>query len=292
MLDRLDCMEVDERFTRTTLEMVAVAAGKDIERWKRDALRRRRRLWLAAGAGLAAASIAGFAAVAAFRPDPNKRLLRELPMLEEVDEYHQIDNADFLRQLYEKGRRISTATPQSPGDAEFLRLFYPEAPWPRSPAMTGKRSLLPAALVLSAIAGLLAAAVVCSAHLWPDDTMARRRAQIESFSAAEREELWEHQKRFVNFSPAEQQRILRLYNELEQDPQGRQLRRVMKNYYDWLKTLPAYQQAQLHDLKPADRVERIRRMLAEQAKKARVAALAPKRGEKRQAGRRPERQTA
>ena len=31
--------------------------------------------------------------------------------------------------------------------------------------MTGKRSLLPAALVLSAIAGLLAAAVVCSAHL-------------------------------------------------------------------------------------------------------------------------------
>ncbi len=133
MLDRLDCMEVDERFTRTTLEMVAVAAGKDIERWKRDALRRRRRLWLAAGAGLAAASIAGFAAVAAFRPDPNKRLLRELPMLEEVDEYHQIDNADFLRQLYEKGRRISTATPQSPGDAEFLRLFYPEAPSAKEP---------------------------------------------------------------------------------------------------------------------------------------------------------------
>ncbi len=94
-----------------------------------------------------------------------------------------------------------------------------------------------------------------------------------AFSAAEREELWEHQKRFVNFSPAEQQRILRLYNELEQDPQGRQLRRVMKNYYDWLKTLPAYQQAQLHDLKPADRVERIRRMLAEQAKKSALPLL-------------------
>ena len=74
--------------------------------------------------------------------------------------------------------------------------------------MIGERSRRSAALMVCSIAGLLVAGVVCFAHLWPDEGLARRRAQVEGFTAAEREELWEHQKRFANFSPAEQARIV------------------------------------------------------------------------------------
>ncbi|MGO8746452.1 MAG: hypothetical protein ACLQNE_10720 [Thermoguttaceae bacterium] len=133
--------------------------------------------------------------------------------------------------------------------------------------MKGERILLPVFLGLAAGLGLLATAAIVSAHLRPSDWLVERRAEIDAFSPAQREELRERQKRFVNFSPAEQQRIRGMYEELEQDPQSTPLRRVMKNYYGWLKTLPAYQQAELHELQPTDRIKRIKRILAEQIKK-------------------------
>lgn len=106
LLDELDTGGVDERFTRSTLEMVAVAAADEVEKTRAEAPRRRRRRWLAIAAGAAAAGAAGFVAAAMLWPDPDKktndRLVENLPVLENLDQYCQVENVEFLRMLQEE----------------------------------------------------------------------------------------------------------------------------------------------------------------------------------------------
>jgi anti-sigma factor RsiW len=103
VLDQLDDSEVDEHFTRSTLEMVAMAAEEDVQRQQEEAPRRRRRRWLVGGATLIAAALAGFLAVALFWPNPNEEVIENLPLLENLDEYRQIEDIEFLEGLYEAG---------------------------------------------------------------------------------------------------------------------------------------------------------------------------------------------
>jgi hypothetical protein len=97
LLDELDAAPAGEPFTRTTLEMVAVAARQDAERDKAEAPRRRRRWLFVAGVSLVAAAAVGFLAVASY--DPERQLLRDLPLLENLDEYRQVGSIDFLHKL-------------------------------------------------------------------------------------------------------------------------------------------------------------------------------------------------
>lgn len=103
LLDRLPKAEVDEQFTRTTMEMVALAATEDARQaaTERPKLQRRQR-WI----GLltsAAALVAGFAIGHQLWPDPNARLLKDLPVVENLDLYYQVEDVDFLRMLDREG---------------------------------------------------------------------------------------------------------------------------------------------------------------------------------------------
>ena len=103
LLDELDTTTpAAEGLAQTTLEMVAVAAADEAEQVRCEAPRRRRRRLAAAGGGLLAASLAGFLAVALLRPDPNRQLLEDLPVLMNFDEYRQIDDLQFLRALHDE----------------------------------------------------------------------------------------------------------------------------------------------------------------------------------------------
>jgi anti-sigma factor RsiW len=102
-LDQLHRVEVDEHFTRSTLEMVAVAASGELETIKRRTARRRVLGWLAGTAGLVAVGVAGFLVTVGMWPDPNEQLLRDLPVLERLDQYRQIDDIEFLRLLRNEG---------------------------------------------------------------------------------------------------------------------------------------------------------------------------------------------
>ena len=99
--------------------MVALAAAKDAEHARTEAPRRRRRRLLLAAAGLAAAGLAGFLGVMVLLPNPNRQLLQDLPMLENLDEYREIDNLDFLQLLarerlfIEEGDAGSSEEPES-----------------------------------------------------------------------------------------------------------------------------------------------------------------------------------
>lgn len=101
MLDELGRCEVDETFTRSTMEMVAVAAEAEVRQIQSQATRLRR--WLLRVGGLAAAAAAGFVAVILLRPDPNRAVLENLPVLENLDEYRQVGDIDFLRALDREG---------------------------------------------------------------------------------------------------------------------------------------------------------------------------------------------
>jgi anti-sigma factor RsiW len=102
LLDGLERPQVDETFTRTTIEMVAVAEEEKLARERAEAPRRRRRRWLIGGAGLLGAVLAGFFAVVLLRPDPDRQLIEDLPLLLDYDEYNQIDDVEFLKMLHEQ----------------------------------------------------------------------------------------------------------------------------------------------------------------------------------------------
>ncbi len=100
MLDELDPPQVAERFTQTTLEIVAESAEEEVRRSRAEAPRRRRRRWAVATAGLLAAGLAGFLGVALFAPDLNRQLIQDLEMLQRLDQYRQINDVEFLRMLH------------------------------------------------------------------------------------------------------------------------------------------------------------------------------------------------
>ncbi len=103
VLDNLDVASPGNQFTQTTLEMVALAAHQDVRQSLAAAPRRRRRRWLAAGLCLLAALAGGFFTVVWLTPDPNRQLVEDLPLLENLDEYRQVDDIEFLRLLRNAG---------------------------------------------------------------------------------------------------------------------------------------------------------------------------------------------
>lgn len=101
-LDELPRAEVDEQFTCTTVEMIALEATEDLEREQEAAPRKRRRWWLAAAACLALSTGLGYAISRGWDPNGNDQLARDLPLLEHLDEYRQIDDLAFLEQLLDE----------------------------------------------------------------------------------------------------------------------------------------------------------------------------------------------
>ncbi len=103
ILDELDTAPVGEDFTRTTMEMVALAAEEDVGKIAKEAPRRRRRAWLLTGLGMIVAGVAGYVVFALAAPNANRQLVKDLPVLENLDEYEQIQDINFLRMLLESG---------------------------------------------------------------------------------------------------------------------------------------------------------------------------------------------
>ena len=122
--------------------------------------------------------------------------------------------------------------------------------------------------VMAATGGLLA----CGVLVWTSfgragELLSDRRAQVESLAPAEKEALLEHFKRFEGLKSSERARLRQLNEEIEAAEDGPKLRGVMVRYYDWLKTLPPGQQAELADMPATKRVARIKKLLEEQAKR-------------------------
>ncbi len=137
-LDALPATNVDDNFARTTIEMVAVAAQRDIDQHTAQvtvAKRHRTAWWVAAGVAVAAL---GFAATRMLLPNPNDALVANLPVIQQFDVLSQIENVEFLRTLAQQVP-FEKLAPTRCRSIESLRLGKPSANRHRSIGVNGLR---------------------------------------------------------------------------------------------------------------------------------------------------------
>jgi hypothetical protein len=118
-LDQLPETQVDEIFTRSTIEMVALAASQEIEQTRQTAPRRRLARAILLAGGLFLALLVGFAATTALWPDPTRQLVRDLPLLEHLEQYRSLDDVEFLRALAAAGLFADAPAPSSRAATAF-----------------------------------------------------------------------------------------------------------------------------------------------------------------------------
>lgn len=116
----------------------------------------------------------------------------------------------------------------------------------------------PRALPLREMLAAVLLGLIAAAPLLAMDWLSEREQQVEQMTPAEKEELNENYEKFLALPPEEQEQLRELHQKLDTDPNGERLRGVMHRYYDWLKTLPAGQRADLLSLPIADRVAKIK----------------------------------
>lgn len=109
LLDHLPRSHVDQSFTHDTLKLVALSAEDDAEKSKRVATRWRQFGWVAGAATAAAAACAGYFLVTGYVSRPNDQLVKDLPLLENVDLYKHAESVDFLKQLEHEGLFVQEA---------------------------------------------------------------------------------------------------------------------------------------------------------------------------------------
>ncbi len=103
ILDELPQPTLDDGFTQTTVEMVAVRMSADVQAEQQQWLRRRGIRRGLQVAGVAASLLLGFWGVRYLQNASNRELLRDLPVIERVDQYSEVDNLAFLESLMEDG---------------------------------------------------------------------------------------------------------------------------------------------------------------------------------------------
>ena len=103
LLDRLPRIELEPSFTQSTVEMIAVSVAGEVGEVQHPAPSRRWAFWSVMGPLGVVAALVGFAAVKLAAPDPNAALLRDLPVIENVERYLQGGDVEFLRKLKQSG---------------------------------------------------------------------------------------------------------------------------------------------------------------------------------------------
>jgi hypothetical protein len=113
MLGELDTTPVDDRFTQSTLEMVAVAAAAEVEQIRAEKPRLRRRRWFVAVVSVVLAGISGYLLAGQLLPNPAKRMQQEWPILANLDMYEELGGRDFLNRLHDE-KMFTEETPIEP----------------------------------------------------------------------------------------------------------------------------------------------------------------------------------
>jgi anti-sigma-K factor RskA len=103
LLDELPQPTLDDAFTRTTVEMVAVRTSQEIQ--KQEARWHRRR-WIQRGlqcATIGLSLLLGYWGLRHIQSRDDRELLEDLPVIQNVDLYRDIDNLEFLERLAAEG---------------------------------------------------------------------------------------------------------------------------------------------------------------------------------------------
>jgi anti-sigma factor RsiW len=103
VLSTLPHAEADASLTKSTVEILALETEDDFGRGATRRRRQRLAAWATAAAMLFAAGLMGTLLAGAAWPDPDAPLLRDLPVVEQLDAYQQAGSVEFLQSLRERG---------------------------------------------------------------------------------------------------------------------------------------------------------------------------------------------
>jgi hypothetical protein len=224
LLDHLPRAALDEAFTRTTVELLVAEARQEIAAEQAALPLRKRRRWIAAAvAGLAAAMI-GFIAVFVAWPNENERLLRDLAVIKNLEQYDVLppsNGIEFLRQLENAELFIADMAAEVPSES---------------------RSVPEEGVVIT------------------PEVLAARRSEVEALPPEKRDQLRRLYERFRARPASEQERLRELDAILSSDPDEPRLRAVLDSYHNWLTTLTPLDRAKLLEMASNDALEEIRRI--------------------------------
>lgn len=124
-LDVLGRADVGEQFTRTTVEFVAVKAAEDVVREQSRQGQKRRWSWIGWAAAALAAAAAGWLVLAKVLDRPNQQLLRDLAVIQRVDEYRNADSVEFVQALAQSGLFAAELESELPGTVASASAIAP-----------------------------------------------------------------------------------------------------------------------------------------------------------------------
>jgi anti-sigma factor RsiW len=99
LLDNLRRTEADDEFVQSTVAMVAVQAEQEAKTQKLRIVRQQSLAWLALTAVMLLSIVSGYAVLNRRMTRDDRNLVRDLPVIEHVDEYLNIEDVGFLKQL-------------------------------------------------------------------------------------------------------------------------------------------------------------------------------------------------
>lgn len=103
LLDLLPRAEVGDEFTETTVAVVAVSAAGDVRKQRKTSRCRTVVGWCAVALAGLLAGVIGFRMVHLRLDQPNRQLLEDLPVVENVDLYFHAEDIRFVEQLKDSG---------------------------------------------------------------------------------------------------------------------------------------------------------------------------------------------
>ncbi|MFP6673020.1 MAG: hypothetical protein VB857_16535 [Pirellulaceae bacterium] len=103
LMDELPRVSSDESFTKSTVELIVVSAESETNATVVRRKTWRNVIWVIGLLSATAAAWGGFLLVSQFNNRDNQELLRDLPLVQEIDIYDPIESMEFLKQLEASG---------------------------------------------------------------------------------------------------------------------------------------------------------------------------------------------
>jgi hypothetical protein len=235
LLDQLPRSAVDEKFARTTVEMVAVSAEKELAESQAAGPSQRHTRWLAAAVIALLAAGVGFAAVSVATPNNNDALLDDLPVVVNLNQYRPVGSIDVLRELSKTKQFAADTRPRFGGQFPDRNDGKKDNRGERR----GELRLEPEKLIVKVPA-----------------TLEERREWVAKQSAEEKLELRRSFERFSALSLTERDALRTLDRELNTDQDREELVKIIRRFNAYLKSpdVSPADRAALEDLPPKEKV--------------------------------------
>ena len=103
LLESLPRTSINDDFTRSTVELVALSIGAQVEQRRGQSWWVQRMRWGVAGIIVAVFALGGFCVAYERLTRDQRQLLRDLPVIERVDLYREVNSIEFLEKLASEG---------------------------------------------------------------------------------------------------------------------------------------------------------------------------------------------